>query len=74
MIGGILFVNSYLAITALMIFGAAYYLLSNNINKILRKNSLEIANLQTYQVKSIQESVGSIRNIIMDNETSYSGT
>ncbi|ABO18046.1 ABC transporter ATP-binding protein [Prochlorococcus marinus] len=71
LIGGILFVNSYLALIALLIFGSAYYLLSKNINKILRRNSLEIANLQTKQVKTIQESVGSIRNIIMDNFQKY---
>lgn len=71
LIGGILFVNSSLAILALFIFGMAYFLLSKYINKILKSNSLRIANLQNDQIKVIQESTGSIRNIILDNIQDY---
>tara|TARA_Y100000589_G_scaffold28724_1_gene23897 strand:- start:23471 stop:25234 length:1764 start_codon:yes stop_codon:yes gene_type:complete len=71
LITGILLVNSSLAIISFIIFGIAYFLLSKVVNPRLKNNSLKIANLQNNQVRIIQESVGSIRNILLDNLQIY---
>ena len=49
-----------------MFFGVLYFIVVINFRKILFKNSKIISINQTKMVKSMQEGVGSIRDIILD--------
>jgi ATP-binding cassette, subfamily B, bacterial PglK len=60
-----------LAITVFFIFGIAYGMLSFFVRRRLKRNSIAIASLQTEAVKVIQEGIGSIRNVILDQTHPY---
>ena len=64
---GFLLINWKIAIFSVIIFGSIYVILSKYIKLRLSKNSLIIANGTKMQQKSIQEGLGGIRNIILDN-------
>jgi len=64
---GLLLINWRIAILSFSIFGSIYILLSKFIKLKLSKNSLTIAHANKMQQKSLQEGLGAIRNIILDN-------
>ena len=61
------FVDVQITLVALMIFGIIYGFIAISIRTRLNKNSKSIIRNRDLQVKNIQESLGGIRDIILDN-------
>ena len=63
---GLFIINPLLTTSLLILFGTAYFVLMLKVKNRLRQNSRFISNQKQKQVKIIQESLGSIRDIILD--------
>lgn len=59
-------IDPLIAVLSTVIFGLAYGLTAINTNKRLNANSEVIATKQTNVVKSLQESLGAIRDVLLD--------
>ncbi len=66
-IGGIYIANWRIAFFALLIIGLPYFLVVKKTKKIIIRNSKYITDSMNTQVKNIQEGLGGIRDIIIDN-------
>lgn len=62
---GILLINRNVAIAAASIFGSAYFLLGYLLRWRLKSNGLKIKSAATKQLKTLQEGLGSIRDILL---------
>ena len=62
----LIIIDPLIAVLSTAIFGLAYGLTAINTNKKLNANSEVIANKQTNVVKSLQESLGAIRDVLLD--------
>ena len=63
-----LFVISWkIAISSLGTFSLTYFLISNITRKEIQKRGYKISESAMYQLKSMQESFGGIRDVILDN-------
>lgn len=67
LITGLLFVNSFIAIFSSLLLLCSYFLISRLTRPFLISNSEYIARYGKQQVQSIQESFGSIRDILLDS-------
>ena len=67
----LIFLNSFLALSAIIIFSSVYILLGRFLQKKLLFNSKIIDKNSRNQVKIIQESLGSFRDIILSNNQKY---
>ena len=65
---GLLIINASIALTAGILLGCTYFLLSLRVRKRLRKNSIKIKQSEEVQIKLLQEGFGSIRDILLHNE------
>ena len=65
-IGGLIAIEPYVAITAGLIFAFMYYLIVRIIRARLRANSTVIAAAKTERVRAIQEGLGGIRDVLLD--------
>lgn len=63
---GLFLVDFWVAFTLLLIFGASYTILVLKVKLRLMRNSRFISDANQKQIKIIQESLGSIRDIILD--------
>jgi len=63
---GLLFINPYIVIIAFFGFGSIYFIVTFFTRKKLRKNSELIASESNFLIKSLQEGLGGIRDIIID--------
>ena len=71
----LLLIDFKLTLISMLIFGALYVMVIFFTRKILLKNSKIISQNQTLMVKSLQEGVGSIRDIILNgNQNIYVGS
>ena len=68
---GIFLINGKLAIYLLFIFIIIYFLIAKNLNNEVEINSKKIARSEQYLVKTIQEGLGSIREIILSSNQEY---
>lgn len=66
LITALLFIDLKLTLVSFCVFGVLYLIVVLNFRKTLLKNSEIISQNQTKMVKSMQEGVGSIRDIILD--------
>lgn len=64
---GLLLVDVQVAVTGIVLFASAYTLLAFSSRRELRRNSQKIAILSTYQLKSLQEGLGAIRDVLLDS-------
>ena len=62
---GLLLINWKIAIFSALIFGFAYYFLAVILKEKLSVNSYVVSNLGGKQIKSIQEGLGAIRDILL---------
>ena len=67
---GLLIINKWIALSLLTVFGTAYLFITTRIKIRLMRNSRFISEAIQRQIKSIQESLGSIRDIILDKNFS----
>ncbi len=71
----LLFINPLIAISAFLGFGVSYLAIFSLNKKRLNINSTNIASNSDYQVKILQESLGSIRDLLIDgNQDVYTET
>lgn len=64
---GLFFLNPLITIVLFSLFAVIYVFLAVTARRKLRKNSVEIAELATEQIKTLQDGIGSIRDVIMDS-------
>lgn len=62
----LLFINSHVAVIAGIIFSIVYFIISRISKKILYTNSAIISSESNKEVKSLQEGIGAIRDVILD--------
>jgi len=62
----LIMINPVMAIGAITVFGLSYGLVTIIFNRRLRNNSHNIARAQAQVIKSLQEGLGGIRDIILD--------
>ncbi len=65
-LGTILFFNPLVTTFSVLVFGVIYIYISKLTRKRLEQNSIEIASESEKILKSIQEGLGAIRNVIID--------
>jgi ATP-binding cassette subfamily B protein len=65
---GLLFIDTTVAVAAIAIFGAAYVVIAVTVRKELALNSEKIVRAYRQQVKSLQEGLGAIRDVLLDNK------
>jgi len=61
------FINWHIALTSLLIFGFSYLILALFVRSILISNSKIVADACERQIQILQESLGGIRDIILDS-------
>lgn len=64
---GLLLIDWVIACAAAVLFGSVYALLAMTVKKNLRRNSHLIAEASKQQIKSLQEGLGAIRDVLLDN-------
>jgi ATP-binding cassette subfamily B protein len=60
-------INPSIAIVSILGFGTSYFVTTMVFKKKLRKNSELISNAQTQVIKTLQEGLGGIRDVLIDN-------
>jgi ABC-type multidrug transport system fused ATPase/permease subunit len=68
---GLIIVDSTLTLSAMLLFGFIYFIMAITSRRELYRNSSEITLASSRQLKSLQEGLGSIRDIILDNSQSF---
>lgn len=68
---GLVFINIYVALLCIISLTLAYLVLSNKSSIVLKKNSFIFTDTNNRIVKHIQETLGSIRDIVIDNNHKY---
>jgi ABC-type multidrug transport system fused ATPase/permease subunit len=69
----LIFINPYVALIAIMCFGSAYGVIGWKTRARLKTNSQCIARQQTQVVKTLQEGLGAIRDVLLDGTQSTYG-
>ena len=64
-------VNFQIALAMVILFGSLYLILANSIKSKLSLNSKLIANYNKLFVKSLQEGIGAIRDVLLNGNQSY---
>ena len=67
---GLLFIDTTIALSATLVFGAAYLVLAIISRRELVANGQKIATASTEQIKSLQEGLGAIRDVLLDGSQS----
>ena len=67
----LLFVDIYTSLSALLGFGLLYLSVIKFTHKKLRRNSVAIADYSTQQIKSLQEGLGGIRDVLIDGTQNF---
>ena len=67
---GLLVIDAAVALAAAALFGGAYILLGFATRRELRRNGQKIAEASKQQLKALQEGLGSIRDVLLDNSQS----
>jgi len=63
---GLLFINTRVAVAASGMFVSAYLFLSISTRRELSSNSKRISKMQTLQLKTLQEALGAVRDILLE--------
>ena len=70
LITGLLVIDAPVALSAAALFGTAYGLLANTSRRALRVNGQKITESSALQLKSLQEGLGAIREVLLDGSQS----
>jgi ABC-type multidrug transport system fused ATPase/permease subunit len=62
----LIFINSMVALSAILAFGLSYYFITRISRGRLRKNSARISYEETQVIKALQEGLGGIRDVLLD--------
>ena len=71
LIGALLMIDGRIAFTSALVLGGTYVVLYNLRRKVLEKNSRLITQSSQQQVKSVQEGLGGIREVLLGSEHSF---
>ena len=71
LLAGLLLIDYSIAISAILVFGGAYLILALTTRSVLRGNSHLIYRASTQQLKSLQEGIGAIRDVLIDGSQSF---
>jgi len=63
---GLLVIDAPVAVAAAALFGSAYVVLAITARRELRRNGQKIAHASSQQLKSLQEGLGAIRDVLLD--------
>lgn len=63
----LLMIDSMIAISAFLVLGGSYFFIGYFSRKLLKVNSKKIAESHPLAIKQLQEGVGGIRDVILDN-------
>lgn len=66
-LGTLIYIDYVVALSVLAVFGLLYFVIIKITGKQLRSNSKEISEQSTQVIKALQEGLGGIRDIIIDN-------
>ena len=66
-----MFIDPKISSIAFLIFGTYYALIATLFKKKLKNNSKIIADINQKQVRIVRESIGGIRDIILDNNKNF---
>ena len=67
---GLLLIDARMALSAFFLFGFAYGMLALTARRELYRNSHQIAQASTQQIKALQEGLGAIRDVLLDGSQS----
>ena len=67
---GILFIDFKVALLASLVFGSAYGFLASTVRRELRINGEKTVALANRQIQALQEGLGAIRDVLIDNTQS----
>ena len=67
LLAGLLFIDAAVALAAAALFGSAYMLLGFSSRRELLRNGQKIAEASRQQLKSLQEGLGSIRDVLLNS-------
>jgi len=70
-VGVVVFINPQISLITILIFGLLYFIVAFFTKKYLTKNSQLIADESTKMVKSLQEGLGGIRDVIINGTQEY---
>jgi len=70
-ISALLFINIEVALAAVFGFGGLYWIVSRFTRHKLKENSQSIAKQSTQMIKSLQEGLGGIRDILIDSTQNF---
>lgn len=68
---GLVYLDPITALLTVLVFGGAYVFVFLKVKSVLVKNSLVISNESTRVIKCLQESLGGIRDVIIDSTQKY---
>ncbi|CRY91249.1 ABC transporter family protein [Synechococcus sp. WH 8103] len=63
---GLLLIDAMVAVAAAALFSSVYCILAISSRRVLRRNSYQIAEASTQQLKTLQEGLGAIRDVLLD--------
>ena len=63
----LILIKPYVALTAFILFGGGYFIIGKIVKNIIKKNGEIIRDTQPLAVKTLQEGLGGIRDIIIDS-------
>ena len=66
LLAGLLWFDTTVAVASVILFGIAYGVLAMIMRRKLRRNSLQISEASTQQLKALQEGLGAIRDVLLD--------
>ncbi len=67
LVSALIVIDARVAIISSLCFGVAYVVIGRLSRRMLRKNSHQIADLHTAQLKNLQEGLGGIRDVLLDS-------
>ncbi len=71
LIFGLLLINAPVAIASTLLFGTSYAILAAKSRRELRSNGKKITEFSKQQLKSLQEGLGAIRDVLLDSSQNF---
>ena len=68
---GLLLINAKIAITLAFVFGTLYYAFAIITKRELKVNGKKVVEASRQQIKALQEGLGAIRDVLLDNSQNY---
>ncbi|MCI5145239.1 MAG: ABC transporter ATP-binding protein [Candidatus Electrothrix sp. AR3] len=70
-IGTLLYINIHVALLVFIVLGGSYIIIGHLVRKRIKENSIIVAENQPQSVKCMQEGLGGIREVIIENSQEF---